>query len=64
MMGRISGIRRIVLALALLPVLSACENTATAYMVEGSQHALVLVREQKFFWDDELKQSLIASRLP
>lgn len=64
MVGRISGIRRIVLALALLPVLSACENTATAYMVEGSQHALVLVREQKFFWDDELKQSLIASRLP
>jgi hypothetical protein len=51
-------------ALGLLPLLAACENSATAYMVDGKDHALVLVREQKFFWDDELRQAVIASRLP
>lgn len=51
-------------ALALLPALAACENSATAYSIEGSQHALILVREQMFAWSGELKQALIASRLP
>jgi hypothetical protein len=57
-------IRRVIMALALLPVLAACENSATAFMIEGSQHALILVREQKFAWDDELAQAIVASRLP
>ncbi|ENO85745.1 hypothetical protein [Thauera linaloolentis] len=61
---RIARLRRVLMALALLPVLAACENSATAYMVDGKDHALVLVREQKFFWDGELKQAVIASRLP
>jgi len=61
---RIGRFPRMLLALGLLPLLAACENSATAYMVEGKDHALILVREQKFFWDDELEQSLIASRLP
>ncbi|MFU2486005.1 hypothetical protein [Thauera sp. WH-1] len=56
--------RRLLAAGALLLTLAGCENSATSYMIEGSQHALILVREQKFPWDDELKQSIIASRLP
>ncbi len=54
-----------VLALAsLLTLLAACENSATAFPIEGSQHALILMREQAFPWDDKLEQALVASRLP
>lgn len=55
---------RRMLLLAALPVLVACENSATAFMVDGKDHALILVREQKTFWDDEIKQAIIVSRLP
>lgn len=48
----------------MLPVLAACENTATAYTIDGSQHALLLVREQMFFWSDTVEQAVIVSRLP
>lgn len=59
--GRIR--RRLVLA-GLLPLLAACENSATAFPIEGSQHALILIREQAFPWGQELDQALVASRLP
>ena len=55
---------RVLAALGLVAVLAGCENSATAYMIGGSQHALILVREQKFFWDDELRQAVVVSRLP
>jgi hypothetical protein len=32
--------------------------------IEGKDHALVLVREQPLFWDDTVKQYIVASRLP
>lgn len=49
---------------ALVPALSACENSATAYMVDTNQHAVVLAREQAYFWSDEVDQFVIVSRLP
>ena len=55
---------RVLAALGLVAALAGCENSATAYMIDGSQHALILVREQKFFWDDELRQAVVVSRLP
>lgn len=58
------SILRRLLPLALLPLLAACENSATAYSIEGNQHALILVREQSYFWDGEVKQAIVASRLP
>lgn len=48
----------------LLPLLAACENSATSMAVESKDHALVLVREQPYFWNDEVKQYIVASRLP
>ena len=51
-------------ALAMLPMLAACENSATAFMIEGSQHALILVREKPYFWQGTVNQAVIASRLP
>ncbi|THF61198.1 hypothetical protein [Pseudothauera rhizosphaerae] len=50
--------------LVLLPLLAACENSATAFMVEGNQHAVVLVREQPYFWTAEVEQAVVVSRLP
>ena len=55
---------RVLAAVGLLTVLAGCENSATSYMIDGSQHALLLVREQKFVWDDELRQAVVVSRLP
>jgi len=55
---------RVLAAVGLLSVLAGCENSATSYMIDGSQHALILVREQKFVWDDELRQAVVVSRLP
>ena len=62
--GARTALRRGLAAVGLLALLAGCENSATAYMIEGNQHALILVREQKFFWDDELRQAVVVSRLP
>lgn len=56
--------RSILFALLLLPLLAACENSATAYTIDTSQHALILVREQPYFWTSEVNQFVVASRLP
>lgn len=61
---RTKAIGRLLLGLLALPLLAACENSATAFMIEGSQHALILVRERPYIWDDTVNQALIASRLP
>jgi len=58
-----SVVRRIAM-LALLPLLAACENSATAFMVEGKEHAVILVREQPYFWSSEVNQFVVVSRLP
>ena len=55
--------------LLLLPLfallLAGCENSATAFIVDGNKdHAIMLVREQRWFWSDEIDQAVIASRLP
>lgn len=49
---------------AALPLLAACENSATPMLIDGKDHALILVREQNMFWKDEVTQYLLASRLP
>jgi len=50
--------------LAVMPLVVACENSATSMMVENKNHALVLVREQPYFWSDKVEQYVVASRLP
>ncbi|MCL2876379.1 MAG: hypothetical protein FWF12_08865 [Betaproteobacteria bacterium] len=49
---------------SVLPLLSGCENSATSMIVEGKDHALVLIREQQHFWNDEVNQYIVVSRLP
>lgn len=57
------GLRAVALV-ACLPLLAACENSATAYAVDSPQHALTLVREQPYFWTDHVNQFVVVSRLP
>lgn len=55
---------RCIALLALAPLLAACENSAVAYSIEGKEHALTLLREQPYFWSDEVTQYIVAARLP
>ena len=59
-----SGLLRALALLTVVPVLVGCENSATAYSMETSQHALVLIREQSYFWESEVEQFVVAARLP
>jgi hypothetical protein len=56
--------RRLLLLPFMLLGLAGCENSATAYKVEGSEHALMLMREQRYFWADEVEQAIVVARLP
>ncbi|MDR2032338.1 MAG: hypothetical protein LBP86_08850 [Azoarcus sp.] len=55
---------RLLVPLVMLPFVVACENSATAMLIDGKDHALTLVREQPYFWQDEVRQYIVASRLP
>lgn len=52
------------LSLALLPLLAACINDGAAYVVDGPQHALSVVRERNFFWEKQVELAVVVSRLP
>lgn len=57
--------RRLLLLPLFALVLIGCENSATAFIVDGNKdHAIILVREQRWFWSDEIDQAVVASRLP
>ena len=55
---------RLVLPVLFASVLAGCENSATAYKIDGKDHALMLVREQRWAWSDAIAQAVIAARLP
>lgn len=52
------------LACCVMPLLAACENSATAFRQEGRNHAIMLVREQPYFWSEKIDQYIVASNLP
>ncbi|QID17025.1 hypothetical protein G3580_04830 [Nitrogeniibacter mangrovi] len=57
-------LRRLCWIPLLAVLLTGCENSGTAYMIDGKDHALILVREQRWFWSDKIDQAVVASRLP
>ena len=62
-----SGLKRRACLLALAAaaaLLAGCENNATSFTVDTPQHAVVLVREQPYFWTEEVNQFIVVSRLP
>ena len=58
------NLRLIPLLLAASLALTGCENAAAPFMIDGQEHAISLIREQRYFWSDEVEQSLVVSRLP
>jgi hypothetical protein len=51
---------------AMIPVtmfLAGCENSATAFMIDGREHALILVREQSLPFS-EVNQFILVTRMP
>ena len=52
------------LLLALLPALTACEYEGAAFLIDGRDQSISLVREQQLFWDDEVSQAIVVSRMP
>lgn len=52
------------LFLLLSLLLSGCENNATAYEIEGRNHAISLFREQPYPYSKEVKQAIVVSRFP
>ena len=55
---------RALFLLAAVPFLAACENEGIAYLIDGKDHSIALMREQKWFWSDEVEQSIVVSRMP
>lgn len=47
-----------------LPLLAACENTAVSYAINANQEALILIRQQRYFWSSDVEQAVVASRMP
>lgn len=45
-------------------LLSGCVNDTASYVIDGRGHALILLREQPYFWSDNTKLGLVVSRLP
>lgn len=53
------------LLLLCLPLaLAACVNEGASYQIDGPQHSISLLREQKVAWNDEVKQELVVARYP
>lgn len=50
--------------IVLLPLLAACENSAVSYSIDANREALILMREQRWFWSSEVEQAVVASRMP
>jgi hypothetical protein len=51
-------------ALILLPVLGGCINDGIAMRIDGPEHAISVLREQKLFWEKKVDLELVVARLP
>jgi hypothetical protein len=55
---------RLLSLLLCLPLLAGCENEGTAYLIQGKDESISLLREQRWFWSDKVYQSIVVSRMP
>lgn len=56
--------KRAIIGLLALPLLAACVNDGASYQIGGGDHALTLIREQRWFWDRHVDLAVTAARLP
>jgi hypothetical protein len=47
-----------------LPLLAGCVNDAASMQIDGKEHSLSLVREQKWIWEQNLDLSVVVTRMP
>jgi hypothetical protein len=47
-----------------LPLLAGCENEGIAYLINGKEESITLLREQQWLWSDEVAQALVISHMP
>ena len=52
------------LPLLALPLLSACVNDAASLQIDGKEHSLSVVREQKWLWEKKLDLFVVVTRMP
>ena len=52
------------LPLLLLPVLVACSDQRASFPIKTSDHALSLIREQRFFWEKTAVYTIVAAHMP
>jgi hypothetical protein len=58
-------LRHLILPLLAAPLLTACVNDAATYEIDNTrEHALMLIREQPWFWDSKVELFLVVSRMP
>lgn len=56
--------KKLTLLLPLLPVLGGCINDGIAMRIDGPEHAVSLLREQKLFWEKKVDLEVVVARLP
>ena len=52
------------LPLLLMPFLLACSDQRASYQIKTSDHALSLIREQRYFWEKTAVYTVAAARMP
>jgi len=58
-------LRNFILPLLAAPLLTACINDAATYEIDNTrEHALMLIREQPYFWDSKVELIMVVSRMP
>jgi len=58
-------VRRVpALLLLALPLLAACVNDAASFQIDGRDHSLTVIREQRWLWDKNVELAVVAARLP
>ena len=62
MMRRMARSAAVILAAG---VLAGCENDAASYQIDGSrEHAITLIREQRYFWSPESDVAVVVANAP
>lgn len=55
--------RKILLPMMAL-LLTGCVNDSASYYIDGRDHALTVLRAQRYFWSDAVTLTLVVARLP
>jgi len=54
----------IALAMLSLPMFAGCVSDAASLQIDGKEHSLSLVREQKWLWEQQVELFVVATRMP